>query len=136
MHRFFVAATAILLSGAFTLGQSTNQRKDRLLNRPQTGQKSPVGAYLGRLSANQYGADSTSNRYGVYGSPYSARSINNPLGTYGRAVRNPYARGQNSPMLIGEDGTYLGQAELESIRSRVNLEPARSLRLSLLIERA
>ena len=89
MHRFFVAATAILLSGAFTLGQSTDQRKDRLLNRPQTGQKSPLRAYLGRLSANQYGADSTSNRYGVHGSPYSSRSINNRFGTHGRAVRTP-----------------------------------------------
>ena len=109
MHRILVAATVILLSGAFTLGQSTNQRKDRLLNRPQTGQESPRGAYLGRLSANPYGADSTSNRYGAHGSPYSSRSINNPYGTHGRAVRNPYARSQSSPALVGEDGTYLGR---------------------------
>ena len=109
MTRFFVAATTILLSGAFLLGQATNQRKDQLLNRPQTGQESPHGAYLGRLSANKYGADSTSNRYGVHGSPYSSRSINNPYGTHGRAVRNPYACSQSSPVLIGEDGTYLGR---------------------------
>ena len=38
-----------------------------------------------------------------------SRSINNPYGTHGRAVRNPYARSQSSPVLIGEDGTYLGR---------------------------
>ncbi len=109
MTRFFVAATIVLLSGAFTLGQSTNQQKGPFPGRPQSGRESPLGVYLGRLSANKYGADSTSNRYGVHGSPYSSRSIHNPYGTHGRAVRNPYAGSQSSPILIGEDGTYLGR---------------------------
>ena len=97
MNRFAIAATTILLSGVLLQGQSDTQRKSRL------------GEYLGRLSANKYAADSTSNQYGVHGSPYSRRSINNPYTTFGRAVRNPYARGQSSPALRGEDGTYLGR---------------------------
>ena len=97
MSRFLVAATTIVLSGALLQGQSDTQRKNRLQE------------YLGRLSANKYAADSTSNRYGVHGSPYSRRSINNPYTTFGRAVRNPHARGQSSPALIAEDGTYLGR---------------------------
>ncbi len=97
MNRLAVVATTILLSGALLQGQSDTQRESRL------------GEYLGRYSANKYAADSTSNQYGVHGSPYSGRSINNPYGTLGRAVRNPYARSQSSPVLIGEDGTYLGR---------------------------
>lgn len=38
--------------------------------------------YLGKLSANPYDADSTSNPYGQHGSEYSADSINNPYGRY------------------------------------------------------
>ena len=39
--------------------------------------------YLGRLSANPDGTDSTSNPYGHYGSEYSTESINNPYGQFG-----------------------------------------------------
>jgi hypothetical protein len=38
------------------------------------------GTYHGRLSANRYDPDSTSNRFGRYGSPYSPDSINNRYG--------------------------------------------------------
>jgi hypothetical protein len=34
--------------------------------------------YLGKLSTNPYGADSTSSPYGAHGSEYSSNSINNP----------------------------------------------------------
>jgi hypothetical protein len=68
--------------------------------------------YLGRDSANRYGADSTSNPYGAYGSRYSPNSINNPYGTYGspnsnRSATNPYT--PNAPKLYAPDGTYLGR---------------------------
>lgn len=57
---------------------------------------SESGKYLGRLSANPYDPDSTSNPYGRYGSPYSADSVNNPYGEYGsrysdKSANNPYA---------------------------------------------
>ncbi len=38
------------------------------------------GNYRGKLSANPYDADSTSNLHGRFGSPYSPDSLNNPYG--------------------------------------------------------
>ena len=38
------------------------------------------GNYRGKLSANPYDPDSTSNPYGCYGSPFSPDSIKNPYG--------------------------------------------------------
>ncbi|WP_176698113.1 hypothetical protein [Candidatus Nitrospira nitrosa] len=43
------------------------------------------GNYRGKLSANPYDTDSTSNPYGRYGSRFSQDSINNPYG-----VGSPY----------------------------------------------
>jgi hypothetical protein len=44
------------------------------------------GNYRGKLSANPYDTDSTSNPYGRYGNQYSPDSINNPYG-----AGNPYS---------------------------------------------
>ena len=44
------------------------------------------GSYHGRLSANPYAPDSTSNQFGRYGNPYSPDSINNRFG-----AGNPYS---------------------------------------------
>ena len=63
--------------------------------------------YLGRLSTNKFAPDSTSNKFGVYGSPYSPKSINNPFSLYGSAAHSSF--GSNSPLIRGEDGTYLGR---------------------------
>lgn len=68
--------------------------------------------YLGRLSANPYAADSTSNKYGTYGSRYSPTSVNNPYGKYGSpysaySATNPYAT--RAPKIFASDGTYLGK---------------------------
>lgn len=68
--------------------------------------------YLGRLSANPYSADSTSNPYSAAGSPYSPTSVNNAFSPYGSAfsstsARNPYAT--DAPKIIAQDGTYLGK---------------------------
>jgi hypothetical protein len=54
------------------------------------------GRYLGNLSANPYDPNSTSNRFGTYGSPFSPDSINNQFGMYGSpyspySATNPYA---------------------------------------------
>ena len=55
--------------------------------------------YRGRLSANEYLPDSTSNRYGRYGSPYSADS-----------ATNPYQPQPPQGLIIqSEDGQYLGR---------------------------
>ena len=66
---------------------------------------------LGRLSANPYDAESTSNPYGA-GSPYNADSINNPYGRYGSeysndSANNPYAT--NAPKLYDDNGNYRGR---------------------------
>jgi hypothetical protein len=68
--------------------------------------------YLGRLSANPYAADTTSNPYSPAGSPYSPARVNNPYGSYGSAysstsARNPYAT--DAPDIVAQDGTYLGK---------------------------
>lgn len=70
------------------------------------------GPYLGRYSTNRHDPQSTSNRYGTYGSPYHPQSINNPYGTYGspyspRSANNPYAT--DTPRLYGTNGRYLGK---------------------------
>ena len=55
------------------------------------------GNYRGKLSANPYDPDSTSNPYGHYGSPFSPDSIKNPYGTGNpyspSSPTNPYGRG-------------------------------------------
>ena len=57
------------------------------------------GNYHGRLSANPYDPESTSNPYGRYGSPYSADSINNPYGAGNpyspSSPNNPYGQGMS-----------------------------------------
>ena len=68
--------------------------------------------YLGKLSSNPYGADSTSNAYGTYGSEYSSDSINNAYGQYGseysnKSATNPYAT--DAPKLYDSNGNYRGR---------------------------
>ena len=79
---------------------------------PSFAQSCGEGVFLGRLSANPYGAASTANPYGQYGSAYSATSINNTYGRWGSpyspaSVANPYATA--APKIIAADGTYLGK---------------------------
>ena len=54
--------------------------------------------YLGKLSANPYGADSTANAYGTYGSEYSSKSINNQYGEYGSEYSNKAQPTRMPPM--------------------------------------
>ena len=68
--------------------------------------------YIGKLSANPYNPDSTSNEYGQYGSEYSGNSINNPYSRYGSeysndSATNPYAT--NAPKLYDRNGNYRGK---------------------------
>ena len=68
--------------------------------------------YLGKLSNNKYGTNSTSNQYGTYGSKYSPNSVNNQYGTYGskyspKSATNPYAT--NTPKLYDSKGNYRGK---------------------------
>jgi len=68
--------------------------------------------YLGQLSANPYGANSTSNPHGQHGSKYSAESINNPYSKHGspysnESVSNPYAT--DAPKLYDSQGNYRGK---------------------------
>jgi len=68
--------------------------------------------YLGKLSENPYGTDSTSNPYGTHGSEHSPDSINNRYGQYGseysnQSPNNPYA--SNPPKLYDSQGNYRGK---------------------------
>lgn len=76
----------------------------------------PNGAYaeeyLGRLSANRYSRDSTSNPYGTYGSAQSTKSVHSPTGKYGSTTSvqssvNPYAT--HAPKLYDSEGNYRGR---------------------------
>lgn len=66
---------------------------------------------LGRLSANRFDPDSTSNPFGA-GSPFRYDSINNQFGPYGspfssRSANNPYAT--DPPKLYDSEGNYRGR---------------------------
>ena len=68
--------------------------------------------YVGQLSSNPFGANSTSNPYSQAGSPHSSTSINNPHSQYGsphssKSVTNPYAT--NTPKLYDSQGNYRGK---------------------------
>lgn len=66
-----------------------------------------AAVYLGSVSSNRYGANSTVNQYGSHGSKDAIASINNPYGKYGSeyatsSARNPYAF--NPPVADVSDG--------------------------------
>lgn len=67
---------------------------------------SQTGQYLGNLSANKFDPNSTSNKFGRYGSEYSPDSINNKYSVHGnpysnQSVNNPYAT--QAPIIIDSD---------------------------------
>ena len=72
-------------------------------------ERSWLDDYLGRLSKNRFAPDSTSNKFGVYGSRFSPKSIKNPFSIYGSAAQSEFSSGYNSPQIRGADGTYLGR---------------------------
>ena len=66
---------------------------------------------LGKLSANPFDPESTSNPFGA-GSPFRQNSINNRFGPYGslfspRSATNPYAT--DTPRLYDSQGNYRGR---------------------------
>lgn len=66
---------------------------------------------LGKLSANPFNPDSTSNPFGA-GSPFKLDSINNPFSPYGspysnQSATNPYAT--DAPRLYDQQGQYRGK---------------------------
>ena len=77
-----------------------------------TGEGVLAEDYLGQLSAQPIGRNSTSNPYGPYGSEFSSDSVNNPFGRYGSpfsndSARNPFA--SNPPKLYDSEGNYRGK---------------------------
>jgi hypothetical protein len=95
-NRYLALFVALVVLCCGCLAQTTNKHSDQ----------------LGKLSANQYDPDSTSNPYSRAGSQYSPTSINNPYGKYGspyspNSATNPYAT--DAPDLYGTDGQYLGK---------------------------
>ena len=101
MFVLLVGGTATAQIGSFGIGAGSWNRNS-----------GASGRYLGQYSANRFRSDSTSNRFGGYGSPYSPVSINNPYGRYGSrfsstSVSNPYAT--NAPRLYDSRGNYRGR---------------------------
>lgn len=67
------------------------------------------GAFLGSLNPNRYDTQSIFNKYGPFGSPYSATSIFNRYGQYGGAYApfSPFNRYSVRPPEIVKDGTVI-----------------------------
>ena len=87
----------VIVFGSSLLFAQTDQKKKTLRS----------GEYLGKLSANHYDPDSTSNPFGVYGSPYASKSVKNPNSRHAFEAQNPYAI--VGPKIVGKDGKYLGR---------------------------
>ncbi len=68
------------------------------------------GQYLGRLTLNQFDAESISNPYGIYGSHYSAKSIHNEYSIYGSrfSALSPYNQYTSTPPKIYLNGHLWG----------------------------
>jgi len=96
MRRIGLFVIVILLGSVLLVAQSDQNRKALR-----------SGEYLGKLSANPFDADSTSNPFGLSGSPYSPKSVNNPHSRHGFEAQNPYS--VRGPKIVGQDGSYLGR---------------------------
>ena len=101
MKKLTAVLITVILSVPLLFGQSEEKRSS-LWQLENDG-------YLGRLSTNKYAPDSTSNKFGIYGSRYSPKSINNPYSIYGRAAKSRFSFGSDSPVIRGKDGEYLGR---------------------------
>jgi hypothetical protein len=69
------------------------------------------GEYLGDLSANPFGPNSTANQFGG-GNPFAPNSITNEFSPYGspfsnKSANNPYAT--DAPKLYDQQGNYRGR---------------------------
>jgi hypothetical protein len=66
--------------------------------------------YLGKLTSDQYDADSIFNEYGTYGGKYSAKSIYNDYGTYGGkySAESPFNKYSSTPPMILLNGKVVG----------------------------
>jgi hypothetical protein len=67
--------------------------------------------YLGDLSANPFGPNSTANQFGG-GNPFAPNSITNPFSPYGspfsnQSANNPFAT--DAPKLYDQQGNYRGR---------------------------
>jgi len=101
MKKVFAIFFVMLISFTLVYGQTSSTKNQKY-------------KYLGKYSANKYDPESISNKYGQYGSKYSPESVNNPYSLYGSpyspsSVNNPYVSGASSPILVGENGKYLGR---------------------------
>jgi hypothetical protein len=90
--------------------------------------------YLGDLSANPFGPNSTANPFGG-GNPFSPNSITNDFGPYGnpfskRSATNPFAT--NAPRLYDQQGNYRGKLSANPYDPDSTSDPFGSLRQSLL----
>ena len=67
--------------------------------------------YLGKLTLNEYDADSIWNKYGKYGSEYGSDSIWNQYGTYGSKYNSKSAFSEYTntpPVIVTNSGKFVG----------------------------
>ena len=80
-------------------------------DKPDLGEKTKRGTYLGQWSTNEFDPDSINNPFGA-GNKFSPNSINNEFGKYGsefspNSPRNPFAT--DAPKLYDSQGNYRGK---------------------------
>lgn len=80
------------------------------------------GQYLGRLTLNQFAAESISNPYGIYGSRYSAKSIRNEYSVYGSrfSALSPYNQYTMTPPKIFLNGCFWGVLTTNGLLYSIN----------------
>jgi PKD repeat protein len=73
--------------------------------------------YLGKISKNQFDADSINNSYGTYGSEYSMYSIFNNYGTYGSQYSSlsPFNKYTSTPPKIYKNDIFIAYLTVNTI---------------------
>jgi len=83
------------------------------------------GAFLGKLTSDEYETESILNKYGNYGSEYSTTSIFNSYGSYGSPYSSysPYNEFTSVPPKIFLKGTFWGHLTKNQYLSGNKLDP-------------
>lgn len=83
------------------------------------------GTYLGKLTSNEFDADSLLNQFGPYGSEFSPKSIFNEFGPYGGefSAQSPFNEFSSTPPRIFVNGNFYGYLTVNEFLSQKKINP-------------
>jgi len=83
------------------------------------------GAYLGKLTSNDFDTDSLLNDFGPYGNEFSPKSIFNEFGTYGSefSSQSPFNEFTSTPPRIFVNGTLYGYLTVNDFVAGKKINP-------------